>query len=228
MRRFLILVCCAALRAQNIPDAVSILERSAHALDAYHSYQFEYSAAIENTGFPATLMGASISGMGPGRMRIEFKHGAGPSQTVVYDGQATWTYTAGEATYWGDEGRKSWAESLIPLRLTKSSDVSRTAVREGTIDVDGAPHGCWIIERTGSVSLPGPGLARRAEIQETIWIDKTLWIDWQVISIVRPERGNPSQSTARKTHLKLNPDLPDSMFTFTPPPGTRQRFTGVH
>jgi outer membrane lipoprotein-sorting protein len=236
VRLALLIIPLVALRAEDLPDAAALLERSTHALDAYRSYQFDYSLVVQNSrasgeAIPPTVVSAPIAGMNPGKVHIELKS-PGLRQMIIYDGQTTTTYESGQNTYIRESGLTGWAKTLTHVGgvgTLENSEISRSTVREETIDVDGEPHECWVVERTMSAPWPTPGLpSRRAELQETTWIDKKLWIDWQVLSINKPEGGNRSQTTARKTMLKLDPDLPDSTFTFTPPAGARERFTGVH
>jgi outer membrane lipoprotein-sorting protein len=231
-----LIISLVALRGEDLPDAAVLLERSAHALDGYKSYQFDYSLVDQSTTASGEISqryftSASIAGMTPGKVEVELRS-PGVTQVLIYDGQTTTTYDVAQNTYLREPGRAGWTARPLQVgdaRLPKNSDVTRSTIREETIDVDGEPHECWVIERSASRPWPAPGLpSRREEIQETTWIDKKLWIDWQVISISATSSGNPVQITARKTRLKLNPDLPNSMFTFTPPAGAKESFRGVH
>jgi outer membrane lipoprotein-sorting protein len=234
MRFAALIISLAALHGEDLPDAAALLERSAHALDTYKSYQFDYRMLVQNTrasgdAIPPDVTSASIAGMMPGKVEVELKS-LGLTQVMIYDGQTSTTYEVGQNTYIREDGRPRWVERFTSrVGTLENSEVTRSTVREATIDVDGEPHECWLVERSASRPWPAPGLpSRREEIQETTWIDKKLWIDWQVIAISETANGNPVKITATKTRLKLDPDLPNSMFTFTPPAGARERFTGVH
>lgn len=226
MKGHLIVVSVVALHGQGVPDAAFILERSAHALDAQQTYQFHLS--IQNIGATPGGMTAEIAGMKQGKMHIEIMV-QGPAFEVVYDGESTWTYVHGQDTFIREVGREGWAENLLHTgRIPAGLVPLRSAVREETILVDGERRDCWVVERTASIPWPVPGAPKKSELQETTWIDKNLWIDWQVVSVDKPEGGRQSQIAVRKNQLRLDPDLPDSVFISTPPLGTRERFTGVH
>jgi outer membrane lipoprotein-sorting protein len=217
------------LHGEDLPEASALLERSARALETYRSFQVDYSFALKDTGeaIPTTLMSASIAGMNSGKVHIEWKSPR-LSEAIIYDGKMTTMYEPKSNRYSRESGRGGWAEEFFRvagLGFPANSEFTRGAVREATIDVADEPHECWVVERNGSAPWPGAGPPSRSEFQQTTWIDKKLWIDWQVISIYKQEG---STATTRKTRLKLDPDLPDSMLTFTPPPGAQEEFDLVH
>src|SRR5580698_5713940 len=89
MRRFLILVCFAVLKAQEAPNAVSLLEASKHALDRYESYQFQTTVTVTipptpDPASPPRVISASVAGVNPGKVRIDSEiHTFGKTFDVV-------------------------------------------------------------------------------------------------------------------------------------------------
>jgi outer membrane lipoprotein-sorting protein len=86
-------------------------------------------------------------------------------------------------------------------------------VREDKIDVDGKTRDCWVITTTA----PSPW-----NEQAITWIDKELWIDWKVVTKQHITEVFDIETTLEKLNLTFDPVLPDSLFTFTPPPGSKQ------
>jgi thiol-disulfide isomerase/thioredoxin len=175
----------------------------------------------------------------PNRIRFET---AGPSGSyaVVSDGKTLWranvdlrefsrTPVAGpplETPGGGAEGQTI----LRRAKLTRES-LSKIAERvknarflpEETVELDGKPVLCAVVR--AEYDQP-PGVETRMDTVRTFWIDKARNL------IVREERtttGNllPAQpyaevenrATVRYTHISVGEPLPDSLFTYKPPPG---------
>src|SRR5262249_35770196 len=86
-------------------------------------------------------------------------------------------------------------------------------VREEKIEVNGKVRDCWVVTTASSPS----------DQHITTWIDKELWIDWKVVAEERTPRDKFSiEMTLGKFDLTFDPVLPDSLFVFAPPPGSKQ------
>lgn len=113
------------------------------------------------------------------------------------------------------------AEALLKLAragdggFPDNTEFLPATVGEASLEVDGETRECWVIERTGSGPWPSPG-------QSAIWIDKTLRIDWLVVEIFKTATDQEVCTSVRKNELRLNPDLSESLFVFTPPTGARE------
>jgi thiol-disulfide isomerase/thioredoxin len=80
--------------------------------------------------------------------------------------------------------------------------------------------------RYGRTEMPAQGMTI-LEAAQTLWIAKSNHIAWRSAlraRLLRPGQADPVEIT-QTTHtvsLKLNAALPDSLFVFTPPDGSRQ------
>jgi outer membrane lipoprotein-sorting protein len=237
MKGCLILVWTFALSAQGVPDAASILESSRHAFDRYQSYQFQFTVTVINTlpsgarNPPARII-ASVAGMSPGKVHIDSAlHLGGISgvMRVVSDGQMTWIYEA-ESNSYKKQAEESRIDSLLDLAGAWSGSLPDDAggfvgtVREESLDADGEKRDCWLVERTApKVGPPGNFHYQLDDIKWTSWIDKISGINWRTTIIGRLNGGTPdAEVTIAKTEPKLNLGLPDSLFIFTPPLGSRE------
>jgi outer membrane lipoprotein-sorting protein len=215
------------LRAQGLPDAATLLERSAHALDGYQTYQFEFSAISRTTRSDQINrlpeISGSVSGTHAGAWHIEATS-SGANTTVIDDGRTAWTYNHLSNSYTA-EGHAVRLFGLLARVGVSGTPAIFTgtpgAVREETINVDGEAHECWVVD-----TFPPPPFDQKV----TTWIDKQIWVDWQVATDNKYPNLPDLTTTIRKSKLRLNPGLPDSMFVFTPPPGAQQRALplGVH
>jgi TonB family protein len=100
-------------------------------------------------------------------------------------------------------------------------------VRSETLEVDGQPHDCWVIEfRTDKLATGQPG-AEMQDVVFTSWIDKALGIQLKMsmsgktkVSATAPAIATNMVTTVRL--IKFNEDLPDSLFVFTPPADAKE------
>lgn len=244
MRFTALIISLVALHGEDLPDAATLLERSAHALDGYESFQFQSTVVITvlpaETKNPPMVTSASVTGMSFGKLHVESKNqdpGGGGAMTVVSDGQTTWNYLSGRGEYKRQKGGIAIAASL-DLAGVWSGSLSEDAtpprtVRQEPVVVDGGIRDCWVVERKASKVIP-PGNVRYEldDLTWTAWIDKKLGIDWRIAVTGRLYGSLPeAEVIISKTELKLDPNLPDS-FTYVPPRGSSQvtefYTTGVH
>jgi hypothetical protein len=232
----LILIPLLALHGEDLPEASALLERSTHAFDGYESFQFQSTVSVitalpARTKSPPIVTSASVTGMSVGKLRVESKNqdpGGGGVMTVVSDGQATSNYLSGRPEYKRREGAIGIAASLDLAGVWSGSlPVDATpprAVRQEWIVADGEMRDCWVVERGASKVIP-PGNVHYEldDLKWTAWIDKKLGIDWR-ISVIGKLYGTlpEAEVTVTKTELRVDPDLPDSSFTYVPPRGSSQ------
>jgi outer membrane lipoprotein-sorting protein len=248
VKGYIIFFSIAVLHAQGVPDAASILESSRHAFDRYQSYQFRSTVTISSLpsgvkNEPVRIV-AFVAGTSPGMVHIDSETrvfgDTGGVAALVSDGQTTWTYQT-ERNLYRKQAEEESIDSLLDLvgawsgSLPEDAGSSPGTVREESIDVDGEKHDCWVVEKTASKIRPFSWYYQYEldDFNWTIWIDKISGIGWQTTVIGKLGRGVVGmQVTIAKTGLKLNPRLPDSLFTFTPPGGSREtrdfNIGGVH
>jgi thiol-disulfide isomerase/thioredoxin len=230
MGRLAILLIPFFLQAQ--PDARDLLLHSNDAIKKYSSYQIHSLSMVETTGGNNTHleMPAAISVRRPDRMRIESQNGA-TSMTVVSDGSYTYIYLDQQKKYIRRAASSSPESALgensvlknIPDISTFIKDVKITG--EKTMEVGDQTYECWVVEaHYDTINLPGQQLTISNAVQVS-WISKTLALTLQnrftahlVIGSL-PEPVEMTQATTTVS-LSLNADLPDSLFVFTPPPGS--------
>lgn len=236
MRRFLVFVCFAVLKAQDAPDAASLLESSKHALDRYHSYQFQTTIIVAiaptlDPAIPSRLISAAVAALSPGKVRIDSE-----IQAFGRTLDAMKAVSRGDSTVIYEEERGQFRvqneEAVLSVLLdlagvwsgSAPGDASSEVVLEDSIQVDGEKHDCWVIKKTASKVMLSTW-ALSPEISDatwTKWIDKVSAIDWRTTIRGRLRPEIQEEITSAKSGLKLNPSLPDSMFTFIPPAGSHQ------
>jgi thiol-disulfide isomerase/thioredoxin len=232
MRRLALLLLPVFSFSQPQPDPRELLLRSADAIKKYSSYQIRSLSIIETRGGTNTRMQmpAVISVRRPDRMRIESETGA-DATTVVSDGSHTYIYleqqkkyirraaTSSPETALGESGvlkdLPDIAESLRSVEITG----------EKTMEIDDQQYECRVVEaRYDTIRVPSQNLTILDAVQ-TSWISKTLGLTLQNSFTARlligtlPEPVIMTQVTTT-VGLSLNADLPDSLFVFTPPPGS--------
>jgi thiol-disulfide isomerase/thioredoxin len=98
---------------------------------------------------------------------------------------------------------------------------------EETIDVGGVKIPCWVVETVyDKIPLPEQEVLILEAVQTT-WITKDHRLNLQstfAAKINLPGVDEPVEMTqsTHTTRVKLNPDLPDSLFAFTPPAGAKE------
>lgn len=233
--RALLLMIPILLAAQD-PDPRELIRHSAEAIKQFKSYELESIVFIDMQGGPIRTkleLPSKVAVRRPDRMRIESRSQAG-SITIVSDGAFTWFYMTPLKKYVKREASGSpeaavGNSGLLPKNLP---DVSKSVksvrlMREEEISVAGQTIACWVIETTyDSISLPEQELAIEDAAQIT-WISKKDGLNLQTRFSAKlnlpgvDEMVKMTQST-QTTALRLDVDLPDSMFTFKPPDGARE------
>jgi thiol-disulfide isomerase/thioredoxin len=217
------------LQAQQ-PDPRQLLLHSADAIKKYSSYQIHSLSIIETRGGTNTRMQmpATISVRRPDRMRIESET-AEDATTVVSDGAHTYIYLEQQKKYIRRAATSSPETALGESGVLKNlPDIANSLksveiTEEKTMEIDDQTYECWVVEaRYDTITVPGQ--LTILDAVQTSWISKTLGLTLQNKLTARlligtlPEPVVMTQATTT-VGLSLNTDLPDSLFTFTPPPG---------
>jgi len=215
------------LLAQQFPDAQELLKQSGEALKKYRSYQYETEMTIDmvSGGNPMRMSRtSSVAVVNPDKMRIESKDQMGGS-TVVADGEYTWTYVPALKQY----TKKAAVGNVSDLSKAMGEGVrDKKILREESVEVDGSKYPCWVVEaKIDKQKLLQPEGMELTDSVITLWIDKDLKIDRQM-TMSGKMQGGPMPAPVEmkqkmvKRALKLDGDLPDSLFTFTPPEGAKE------
>ncbi len=216
------------------PDPQELVRQSGEALKAYRSYQLDSLSVIEMKGALNNRMEmpASLSVRRPDRMRIESKNQAA-SMTVVSDGDHTFIYMAPLKQYIERAASGSPDAALGESGLMKNlPDITKSIesvnlTGEEAVEVQGEEIPCWTVEtRYGKITMPSQGMTIQ-EATQTLWIAKGHRIALKSTlgaRLLLPGNSDPVEMTQSTTtiSLKLDADLPDSLFIFTPPEGSRQ------
>jgi thiol-disulfide isomerase/thioredoxin len=222
---------------QTLPDGKSLLDQSKDAFTKFRSYQYEMNLTTEVTvrndpskmTVSTTTLTTLVSAVNPDRKRIETK--SAPAGTmIVSDGEYTWTYIATLNQY-TKKAAIDWSQSpFASMGVGSASDQERMfkgvkMVGEETLDVDGKKIDCWMVE-FGLDKLPFPQTPGTdvSNFVEKCWIAKDQKICFKVsFSGTLSGGAIPGQvglqETATIRAVKLDEDLPESLFHFTPPEG---------
>lgn len=234
MHRLALCLIPALLLAQ--PDPRELIRNSAEAIKQYKSYQIESVVLVETRGAGVDNkleIPSSISVRRPDRLRIESKNKT-LGVLVVSDGEHIWYYMSHLKQYIKREASGSPESAVISSGfLPKNLPDPSTSVKsvklsgEDGIDLGGEKIPCWVVETTyDKIALPGQN-ASIIEAVQINWISKDKGLSLQSTfgaKLVLPGMPQPVEMTqsTRTTALRLNVDLPDSLFVFTPPEGSKE------
>jgi thiol-disulfide isomerase/thioredoxin len=223
-----------SLAAQALPGAKSLLDQGTATTRKYHSFQYtsELEMDMNAGGHPVTMTIQSSTWVeNPGRMRVESTTQMGKT-VLVADGAHTWMYIGALKQYVkrNSVGTPQGMLEAFGMKLpdaSKLADAMRT-LRAETIELDGQKHDCWVIamslENTELPNVPG---ARITSGQGTFWLDKTLGFTIRMDMNMTIQGGpirQPMAMTQKMTlhDIKVDVPLADTLFTFTPPEGSKE------
>ncbi len=222
--------------AQTPPDAAALLARQASELQRYHSYRLTQDTTMDmkmpGMSMPPMTYTTVTQAVNPSRVRVEEKASGLDAMLIISDGENTWMYMPLTKQYSkmpsDDSGdlhdlMGGMGMAAIPDATKMGPDAK--VVRSETLEVDGQPHDCWVIEFRSD----------KLDMAFTSWIDKAFGIQLKM-SMSRKTRASaaaPAVETNVVTTIRsmaFNEDLPDSLFVFTPPEGakeTKELFPGI-
>jgi len=230
-----VLIPLLPLYAQQFPDASTVLAQHTHSMDRYQTYQYTTDMTMEMNvaGNPMKIpMTSTLSADRQGRMRMEMGGMAGMGgSTMVSDGKTMWTYIPMLKQYSKTTGDSAMKEEMATANLGALADPAKLAanakvIRDESLQADGQRRDCWVVEsRIDDIAVPGgaPGSIQGGVY--TLWIDKQNGIDWQVTMSGKMQAGpmvTDMKMTTLKHDVKLNVNLPDSLFVFTPPADAKE------
>ena len=216
--------------AQQLPDGRALLERESDAFKSHVSYQYteETSTQVTAMGTPMNIvMTIQMQAITPNRVRMEMKTGNQVSSVMISDGENSWVYTPMLKQYSKVSGSDTNLEKFASTLTADMVQVGATASTKGSesIDVDGSPHDCWVVDsRVSKQSMGG------MDIQDAVytsWIDKELGITLKR-TMTGKMQGGPlpagveMRTTSTKHALKFDEALPYSLFIFVPPADAKE------
>jgi outer membrane lipoprotein-sorting protein/peroxiredoxin len=229
-------VFCLLAFAQEAPDARTLLKQTSEVLLHHKSYLVDQRAVIDVGGpLPSRVeMLVKIAVSTPGKLRIESTSKLGDS-LIVSDGENTWMYLGTLQQYTKTAAAStpaSLVKSLVPgmssvMDQLKAKDpyVSAKVTGEETVEVEGQKIDCYVVEgRLDKISLPGS--IEMTDAVQKVWVDKVSKLSLKQTMTATME-GGPLTAPAQMnqavtiTSQKLDAPVPDSVFTFTPPEGSK-------
>jgi len=229
-------VFCLLAFAQEAPDARTLLKQTSEVLLHHRSYLVDQRAVIDVGGpLPSRVeMLVKIAVSSPGKLRIESTSKLGDS-LIVSDGENTWMYLGTLQQYTKTAAAStpaSLVKSLVPgmssvMDQLKAKDpyVSAKVTGEETVEVEGQKIDCYVVEgRLDKISLPGS--IEMTDAVQKVWVDKVSKLSLKQTMTATME-GGPLTAPAQMnqavtiTSQKLDAPVPDSVFTFTPPEGSK-------
>lgn len=227
---------CLLASAQEAPDARTLLKETSEVLLHHKSYLVDQRAVIDVGGpLPSRVeMLVKIAVSTPGKLRIESTSKLGDS-LIVSDGENTWMYLGTLQQYTKTAAAStpaSLVKSLVPgmssvMDQLKAKDpyVSAKVTGEETVEVEGQKIDCYVVEgRLDKISLPGS--IEMTDAVQKVWVDKVSKLSLKQTMTATME-GGPLTAPAQMnqavtiTSQKLDAPVPDSVFTFTPPEGSK-------
>jgi len=222
------LALAALLPAFAQPDAASLVQKSAAALKNYRSYQYteEMTIDLAMPGMPGGMSLTTVVRGAPGKIRRDTKASGMDAATVISSGESTWIYLPMTKQYTkvsaGSPDEAAILDDMsfgLPERLTAHAQV----LRSETLQVDGQPHDCWVVEsKMDEFNPTGKAGAEMRDAVATLWYDKDLGLDLQATVSAKVEAAGKAMQMVSKTTkhlLQFDIPLPDSLFVFTPPEG---------
>jgi TonB family protein len=216
--------------AQELPDGKTLLERESKALESYVSYQYTEETTTQVTVMGNTMkvpMTMQVQAVNPNHSRMEMKMGNLVSSIMISDGETFWVYSPMLKQYSKMSGGAAGHEELTSTMPADPGQVAAAArtLRSESVDVDGVPHDCWVVE--SHVAKQSMGAMEIQDAVYTTWIDKELGILLQR-TMSGKMQGGPmpgavdTHTTSVRRGLKFNEALPYSLFTFVPPADAKE------
>ncbi len=220
------------------PDPRELVKQSATAMQRYRSYRLDAVTVIDMKGgaFNNRMeMPTTVAVRRPDRMRVESKSEAA-DMTIVSDGEFTWMYMLPANQYIKRAASSSPDAAVLQSGLLQKLPDINKSIRsvklngEEPIEIEGKKYPCWVVE-TRFDKIDMPSFATGGTINDAVqvlWIDKERHLLLQNsfgASILAPALGAPIQMlvSTLTTALVLEPEFPDSVFTFTPPEDSKER-----
>lgn len=225
LRALYVLLPAFALLAQNPPDALDVLTGAGATLFTAKTVRIAGTQSMGFIGFqtprPNPFKMEFVRG---GRGRAEWRAGNTLVTLMVFDGTNFWEYhdfanqyTKRPATIWNYQGELG----TLDYGRNRANIAAAAFENDETIDFGGRPVDCRVIraDYSGAPNNRGAkGTVRR------VWISKDAGLIirdyWE--GALSPGMENPKlASTTNYTAIETDVPLPDDLFVFQPPPGSK-------
>jgi thiol-disulfide isomerase/thioredoxin len=231
----LVALLCFGVQAAQLPDAEALMKQVDEAYRGFTTLQYEEERTSErlaeaSQGHSPIKTTTVLAVAKPGKRRSETNF-QGLRIIDGSDGETMWVYEPVHNEYTITNASALAAEA--PRSNSPPGpkpNISRKTLREETIEIDGQRYDCWVVE-TRMSEVPGrrPPSAvqvKMTDVVTTDWIDKKLLIRRQsTITSKQQVPDRPEFQILQKTvyrNVKINEAIPDSVFTFVPPPDARK------
>lgn len=220
---------------QALPDAKNLLSQSGEALNKVRSYQYESQMVMDMTvaGNPVNVsLTNSVAAVNPNKKRVESKSQVGGAM-LISDGEYTWFYSSALHQYVKKAALQTPQSILTALGLGDLPDPGQVfkdlkTIGDEPIEIGGKKFDCWRLEsRIDRFSMPQVQGVELTDGVARFWIAKELKITLQMTMSGNLQGGPmPGQVAMQQKmtmlSLKIDVDLPDSLFHFTPPEGAKE------
>jgi peroxiredoxin/outer membrane lipoprotein-sorting protein len=211
---FLCLILPALGYCESDQAALAILERTAKTYREIGSYQIEIRSLYTLDDAGQTKVSESrivAAGGGPGKFRWEV-FGPGPRELRISDDRKFWVYRA-------DSGQYTTADAgpitpFISFQQIDQNVSSASIAREETLRIGGKPVDCYVIHVERRQWPEGSDPATRFAMYR---IDKKSFVVHKQV-----EYCDHSAHTMLYTFLKWSEAVPEDLFVFQPPAGSKQ------
>jgi len=220
------------------PDPRELVKQSAQAMQRYRSYRLDAVTVIDMKGgaFNNRIeMPTTVAVRRPDRMRVESKSEAA-DMTIVSDGENTWIHMLPANQYIKRAASSSPDAAVLQSGLLQKLPDINKSIRsvkltgQDTLEIEGKKYQCWLVE-TRFDKIEIPSFATGGTIQDAVqimWIDKERNLLLQNsfgARINAPALGVPIEMlvSTLTTSIQIEPELPDSLFVFTPPEDSKER-----
>ena len=217
--------------AQTQPEARDLLLRSDAPLLTARTFRLEGTLATETSGpgiQTKVEISFSLAYATPSRHRLETRSGQAKT-LIVFDGTSTWNYYPQSNMYLKSAGGASLPSDLQFIVYGRNQANLRTAaiLRQESVSFGGSPVVCSVVRAEYSGF---PGSANATSVVRTVWIEPVnntvLRDSWEAD---RPLPAMPTvmhvQMTYNFTTIEWDLPLPEDLFTFQPPEGSRPVFS---
>jgi len=220
------------LRAQQVPDGEALVKGTR---GHFHTIQYTDQTTIEipTPAGPVNMtVESSTAKVNPGKLREESTVQGMMTLLKISDGEVTTIYEPAKNEYvkipaaLGDLGVFQ-SMGLGAMPDTSKAKLSYRTLRDETVEVDGVKHDCRVVEtQVGNIDMPEQNVQLQGKITMTFisWVDKDLNLPLQSnISMSTESAATPAvHMTMRLKNLKVDQSIPDSLFTFKPPPDAKE------
>ncbi len=219
----LLLSGCGPFGKPSVDDIVAHIQQAQKATQRVHAVMdTTFTIQADNKPMTTTMVMEEWVA-GPDKLRMEYKDGpaATKGMLMVMNGNTMWTYFPKTNQY-----MKSDISGLKDLTQASGGDMALQTKKMVTQMLDTMDFKYLGTEKVAGrkayklLATPKPGKKPEAGLlggSATVWIDAQYW---EVLGMESKIKNQGSFSFHYRS-IEYNPTLPDSLFTFTPPPGAK-------